>query len=687
MTEVSTGVVISFAAQIIGAAVMAVLLVSFQREYRKSYLQHWTFGWTSLAVYHAASAAGVALAMPHNRFAWIARTAVALVAGISGFVQIAWFSFGVEELVRRRPVRLAYARNVLITLAVAGIISASLFVNTAGGSSSQFFARNGSRSIIALLVYATIAVSLWRARARRPGMGMAVLSAAFFFYGIAQIRTIITAVEWLRTGTFHDVAASIGYVEFLIEAVLAVGMIACLLEDEREAAALASIEIEHLAYHDALTGLPNRPLFIDRLIVAIAQAHRSNQKIAVFFLDLDRFKEINDSLGHSTGDQLLRSVAERIRRCIREGDTVARFGGDEFTLLIPNVEKIEDAAKIAQKIIDTLKIPFMIHERELFATTSIGISLYPSDGADAETLVRNADAAMYRAKESGRDRYQIYAPAMNARALERLALENMLRRALSNRELLLHYQPLIDMRTERVVGFEALARWRHPELGLLLPAHFISTAETSGLIVPIGQWVLQEACRQVKSWQRKLGKNLIVAVNLSARQFSQPDLIDQIRAVLHETNFDPTCLELEITESSAMHNAENTIHMLRELKRLGVRIAMDDFGTGYSSLNYLKRFPIDTLKLDQSFVKDVMDDPVAAAIVSSVIALSHDLELAVVAEGVETAEQLAFLRNHGCDRIQGFFYSKPLAEDEVERFFAARAEGARTRIAGTQSVN
>jgi predicted signal transduction protein with EAL and GGDEF domain len=351
---------------------------------------------------------------------------------------------------------------------------------------------------------------------------------------------------------------------------------------------------------------------------------------------------------------------------------VARFGGDEFTLLIPKIEAIEDAAKIAQKILEMLKIPFLIGERELFVTTSIGISVYPVDGADPETIVRNADTAMYRAKEQGRDNYQLYAPAMNAQAVERLALENMLRKAIANEELVVFYQPLIDCRSRAIVGLEALVRWNHPELGLLAPAHFISVAELSGLIVPIGEWVLRTACRQVKAWHKRLDYDLTVSINLSARQFQQPDLVDTVSRAIRETGIDPSCIELEITESNAMQNAENTIYTLRELKTSGVRISMDDFGTGYSSLNYLKRFPIDTLKLDQSFVRDVTTDPSDAAIVSAVIAMAHSLDLHVIAEGVETEEQLAFLQKQGCDKIQGYLFSVPLPAEELEPYIIER---------------
>jgi diguanylate cyclase (GGDEF)-like protein len=631
-------VVAIFSAQTIGAAMMSVLLLSFHRLYRKSYLMHWTLGWAAVSVFRLTS--GVASLLPTSN-AW--RIPLIVTSSVAGCLLIAWLCFGVFELVRRRPVRLRDARNILLGLGALGLLAWLL---------------PGLREVIAAIAFAGAALALWRARRRREGVGFTILSVAFVAYGFI-------------------VPISLGYIDFLVLTVMGVGMIACLLEDEREAAELATVEIEHLAYHDALTGLPNRPLFIDRLIVSLAQASRANNRLAVFFLDLDRFKDINDSLGHSTGDQLLKEVAERIRRCIREGDTVARMGGDEFTLLIPQIDNVEDAAKIAQKIIETLKIPFFINERELFVTTSVGISIFPNDGADPETLVRNADTAMYRAKDQGRDNYQLYAPAMNARALERLALENMLRKALSQKELVLFYQPLVDVETRVISGVEALIRWRHPELGLLSPAHFISVAEMSGLIVPIGEWVLLTACKQAKAWHRKLDQKIKVSVNLSARQFQQPDLTNQVRRALEDSGLDPASLELEITESNAMQNAENTIYTLRELKNLGVRIAMDDFGTGYSSLNYLKRFPIDTLKLDQSFVREVVTDPTDAAIVSAVINMSHSLKLSVVAEGVETEEQFEFLRKEGCDKIQGFLYSAPLAAEALERYLIGQRAVAR----------
>jgi len=436
-------------------------------------------------------------------------------------------------------------------------------------------------------------------------------------------------------------------------------MVIWLLEDERRTAVDAASQIEHLAYHDALTGLPNRQLFLDRLDVAIASAHRSGTQLGVFFLDLDRFKLINDSLGHSVGDKLLQVVARRIRALLRDDDTVTRIGGDEFTILVPSVERVEDATVVARRVRETLKHPIVIDGRELFVSASIGVSLYPSDGDDAETLLKNADTAMYRAKTQGRDTVQLYAPAMNARALEQLTLENRLRRALPNGELELFYQPIVAMSTRRICAMETVLRWRHPELGLLAPDAFVALAETTGLIVPIGEWVLRTACRQLREWQEGGLPELRAAVNLSVRQLQQADFVSLVSEILGETRIPPETLELELTESMAMQSDGDALGKLRELKRLGVRISIDDFGTGYSSLSALRLFPADSLKIDRSFVGQIATDPDDAAIAEAVIALARSLKLHVIAEGVETREQLEFLRDHHCDYWQGFLFCQP----------------------------
>jgi len=441
------------------------------------------------------------------------------------------------------------------------------------------------------------------------------------------------------------------------------GGFVCVVRDITERT-YAEEQIKHLAYHDALTGLPNRLLFKDRVTVALSHAQRDNSRLAVLFLDLDRFKVINDSLGHNIGDQLLQAVASRIQSCVRDSDTLARLGGDEFTLLLPNLVRSDDAAPIAEKILDAVRQPFHIEGREFYITTSIGISLYPEDGSDAETLIKNADTAMYQAKEQGRDNYQLFNAFVNARALQRIAIEHGLRRALAAEELEVHYQPIYDFRSGRISGMEALLRWNHPDLGAIPPSIFIPLAESMGAMVPIGTWVLRTACAQAKAWHDAGFRSLSLAVNLSVTQLHQGDLVERVKQILDETHLPPRLLELEITESSAMMSPETSIRTLYDLKKIGIRISLDDFGTGHSSLSYLKRFPIDTLKIDQSFVRDINSDPDTAAIVTAIIAMAHSLLLKVIAEGVELTEQANFLRRYGCDQMQGYLVKAPVAPGE-----------------------
>ncbi|MHB9130783.1 MAG: putative bifunctional diguanylate cyclase/phosphodiesterase [Armatimonadota bacterium] len=421
--------------------------------------------------------------------------------------------------------------------------------------------------------------------------------------------------------------------------------------------------IRHQAFHDTLTDLPNRVLFHDRLTVALKHAHRNKKKLAVMFLDLDRFKTINDTLGHAVGDQLLQGVAGRLRRLLREDDTVSRLGGDEFTLLLPEITHADDAANVARKILETFRPAFEIDGRELYVTTSIGISLYPNDGLDAQALLQNADTALYHAKEQGRNLYQFYTPSMNARTLERLSLENNLRYALEREQFVVHYQPQVALESGQVIGMESLVRWQHPEMGLVSPAQFIPLAEETGLIEPIGEWVLHEACSQSMRWQHDGFPPLKVAVNLSARQFHQSNLCEMVAKVLQDTGLQPHLLELEITESVAMRNVEYSVMVMRNLKGMGIQLSMDDFGVGYSSLIYLKKFPINTLKIDQSFIRGLNSDPNDEAIATAIIAMAQSLHLQVIAEGVETEEQLTFLRTHQCNGMQGYFFSKPLPSD------------------------
>jgi diguanylate cyclase (GGDEF)-like protein/PAS domain S-box-containing protein len=430
--------------------------------------------------------------------------------------------------------------------------------------------------------------------------------------------------------------------------------------------------VHHVAQHDVLTGLPNRSLLQDRLGQAVAYASRSGNPVWVMLIDLDRFKFVNDSMGHKAGDVLLMTVAARLRSSLRDTDTVARLSGDEFVVILSEHSDQPLSPDIVQRVMDSVAQPVMLGPKEFFVTCSIGVAAFPSDGTPADSLIEHADIAMYRAKKLGRNNFQFYTPAMNEESLERVRIESALRNALERNEFVLHYQPQVDLQTGRIVGMEALIRWKHPELGMVPPSRFIGIAEDTGLIVPIGAWVMRTACAQNKAWQDAgLGK-LRVAVNLSARQFSAADLVPGIEAVLQDTGLDPSCLELELTESLFMSDVTPAVELLHRMKSLGINLSIDDFGTGYSSFSYLSRFPIDVLKIDRSFVNDITHDANDAAIVASIIALAHNLRLSVIAEGVETAEQLDYLRHQGCDEMQGYYFSKPLPTQEFEQLLRQR---------------
>jgi diguanylate cyclase (GGDEF)-like protein/PAS domain S-box-containing protein len=448
--------------------------------------------------------------------------------------------------------------------------------------------------------------------------------------------------------------------------------------------------IEHLAYHDSLTGLPNRPMLMDRLGQALSQAQRLDQQVAVLFIDLDRFKLVNDSLGHPVGDQLLQEIARRLRAALRDNDTVARVGGDEFQVVVCNVAGATDAARIAEKLMRVLGEPFVLQGQELHVTASLGVSLFPRDGASGELLLKYADTALYEAKAEGRNAYRFFSPEMNAQAHGRLRLENDLRRAVERHELELHYQPQLDLATGEVCAVEALVRWRHPVRGLVLPNAFIPMAEETGLVLGIGEWVLDEACRQVAQWQREgLADNLSplrVAVNISARQLQRPGLDGAVRRALSLSGLPAGCLELEITESSVMLDPLHAQSVLQSLRELGVQLSIDDFGTGYSSLAYLKRLPLDRLKIDRSFIGGIPTDSDDAAIVETIIVMTHKLGLRVIAEGVETLEQRLQLVRQGCDEMQGFLLAHPVPAGELPGLLKTLKEAAAAaRLAGPAS--
>ena len=433
----------------------------------------------------------------------------------------------------------------------------------------------------------------------------------------------------------------------------------------------AEKEILQLAHYDTLTGLPNRSLFHDRLSQAISLSSRNGSSLAVLFLDLDRFKHVNDAFGHQIGDLLLQEVSRRLNSCIRATDTVARIGGDEFVLILNSLVKCNQAGSVASKIVNVMSHPFQLGGHELYSGVSIGVALFPSDGTDVDTLLKHADIAMYQAKESGRGTFKFFSPDHNEKMVQRMQLEQALRRAIEHQELFLDYQPQIDNATGAITGVEALVRWNHPLLGLLLPGLFIGIAEDTGLIIPLGEWVLRTACHQARAWQKAGHRQLRMAVNISPRQFQQRGLMPMIDEILQETGCDPKGLELELTETTLMDNPDEAAALLKALKRRGISLAIDDFGTGYSSLSHLKHFPIDRLKIDRSFINDLTRSPEDSAIVEAIIAMAHRLHLEAVAEGVEHIDQCTMLHNWGCTTSQGFLFSHPLPAQNITGLLAA----------------
>ncbi len=422
--------------------------------------------------------------------------------------------------------------------------------------------------------------------------------------------------------------------------------------------------IEHLALYDQLTDLPNRAMFNSRLKLALKQAERTGEKVAVILVDLDRFKTINDTLGHNIGDDFIKMVGHRLFNCLSENDVVARMGGDEFMIMLPALHDFKNIFKIIQKLMDAFIDPFQYENQQLHIKASMGISIYPDDGDDALALIKNADSALYEAKYSGRNHYKFYTAKLNATAFEQLTMETALRQALYGNQFMVYYQPQLDIATGKIIGMEALVRWKHPEMGIIPPIQFIPLAEETGLIVPLGSWVLKTACMQTVTWKKMGFDHLRLAVNLSARQFQEPELVETILNICTDVGMPPQSLELEITESILMKDITIAIMILKWLNKKGIRIAIDDFGTGYSSLSYLKKFPLNHLKIDRSFIRDCINNKDDAAIISCIVSIANNLHLKIIAEGVETKEQLAFVRSIGCHQFQGYYFSPPVPAEE-----------------------
>jgi diguanylate cyclase (GGDEF)-like protein len=669
----------SYVIQAAGALFTALLFGFFSRTYRKPFLLHWARSWSAMCVMLAGAAMGYAVASsgPPTSFT---RLTLSTATAIAGYLQIAWLLVGAAQLVASdRSERWVQNRPWLFAGAAAlGIFSVALFANHPDPLGPRFFVRVGVRSGLTGIAFLIAAATVWRTRpaGSARSLGRTLVAGASVLYGLTQLQLLwylaFNAVTPFRSG--YSLYA--GFLEFVLVFTIGLGVVIWLLEEEHSRAKDSSEQIAQLAFHDPLTGLPNRKLLLDYLALNILQARRDREKLAVFFIDLDRFKVINDSLGHSAGDKVLQAVATRVKGAMREADSVGRMGGDEFVVVTPSARGVEDAVHIAQKVRDAIRLPLQIEHRELFVSASMGVAIYPGDGEDAETLLKNADTAMYRAKAQGSDLFQLYTPEMNAHAVEQLALESALRRAVEAKEFELHYQPIVQASDDRICTLEAMLRWRHPVLGLVRPEQFIRLAESSGLIVPIGEWALRTSATQLAEWRSQGYRDLRLAVNISARQLKQPDFVDQVRVVLAETALPGSALEFEITEMSATQSESASVERLRDLRAMGIRISIDDFGTGFSSVSVLKHFPVDSLKIDTSFVRDLVHDPNDAAIATAVVALAKSMGLTVIAEGVENPAQLEFLRQQGCEMWQGYLCCPPVQTSEVRSVLGRRSGGA-----------
>jgi diguanylate cyclase (GGDEF)-like protein len=653
----------SYLVQAAGALITAAIFGGFYRAYRKGFLREWALSWSALCVALAAAAGGV-IASRGSSLDNPFRIGLAAVTGAAGYLQVAWLLFGSTELVGRHPYSLRERRFLLGLAAVVGASLVAVHATDPDGEIVRFLFRNGLRGVFVGFAFFLAASHVWLAPGVRA-LGRRIVVGAFVLFGISQFQLV--AMEMLASPLMSRTAYNVfvGFGEFVLIFAMGLGVVIWLLEEQHAEAKANAAQVEQLALHDPLTGLPNRKLFLDHLNIAIPQARRSRSKLAVLFVDLDRFKLVNDSLGHAIGDKLLQVVASRLRAVLRESDTVARMGGDEFTVLAPLVQTVEDAIAVARKVRESVKEVIAIDGRELFVTASVGIGIFPDDGGDAVTLLKNADAAMYRAKAQGADFFQLYTAEMNSHAIEQLALESALRRGVEHLEFLLHYQPIVRTADGAVCTMEAMLRWKHPVLGLVRPEQFIKLAESTGMIVPIGDWALEAACRQLAEWRAEGFADLHVAVNLSNRQLQQDCLAETVRTVLERYDLPASALELEIGETSASQSKADAVEQLSQLKTLGVGISIDDFGTGYSSLASLRTFPVDTLKIDTSFTRNLVRDANDTAIAVAVIALARSLGLRVIAEGVEHPTQLEFLNAQGCEFWQGYLCSAPMEVKEA----------------------
>ncbi len=656
------------------ATVAAAVLASLHRTRPRPWLRSWSWSWLFLTIHSLVSAAAYIAA--RSDVAAQPRIVLASLAATAGFAQLVLLLAGSREVATGVLFPRARLFPVLALTSAAAVLMALPGSHDPSAAFLRYALRFGVRSLTAGIAFLVAALLVWRGLEDSPSLGRSLVAGSLAVTGVHHLHYLLVGLGGFHSGTRHPLLTLLSSLDFLLAVVTVLGIVILLLEAERNAAIAAAAQLEHMAGHDALTGLPNRLMLLERTSQALRRAVRDRRSVAVLALDVDGFKLLNDSLGHGPGDELLRSVGTRLKGAVRESDTVARLSGDEFGLLL-EVRDADEAAVVVEKIRVSTRRPFVLHGRGVHVTLSGGLAISPRHGETPEALLAAADIASARAREDGRDTVRTFDPSLNEKARKTVALEGAIRKALTEDEFRLFYQPIVSVPTGRIEGFEALLRWESAELGQVPPSDFIHLAEANGLIVPIGRWALKTACSQAREWQRA-GIPARVSVNLSAREFRQPDLYLTVRDTIAETGLHAPLLDLEITERVAMESPDVSQFVLRELRSLGVSISIDDFGTGYSSLAYLRSLPIDTLKIDGSFIQAMVGDPQSAAIVRSVIDLAHNLNLGTVAEGVETEEQAALLRRAACDRLQGYVVSRPLPAAEATRLLDDDRRAART---------
>ena len=640
------------------SAIIALVLLGLYRFYFNKHLMIWAWAWGALGVYAACSGISLLLILQGNPPDHPLRLLLTALSIAALYVHASWLLFGMREIVTgelvRRPVRLLFVSSA----GLAGLASVLLF-GSGFSANARLLTRVGIPALAVGAVYLLSARQMRRASGDRRHLGRRIMAGGFAAFGLLQVHHFGVALAQVLGVPYPHYARYMGFGELLLQMVIGMSIVVWFLEEERARVMDAAGQLEHLAYHDALTQLPNRTLFLDRLSQAVAQAFRTRDRVGVLCLALDRFKGVNKSLGYAGGDELLRSVGERLRGALREGDTLSKFPGAEFGFVMTGLRTDGEVESRSQEIADLFDEPFATPGRDLFLTPVTGASRFPGHGLYAEELFHNAQAAMEEARRKGK-RCAMYDPSLPSPDQADLRLEADLRRALLEDQFDLHYQPFFELDTGRIRGFEALLRWRHPELGLLYPKDFLGRAEAVGLGDELNLWSLRRGLDQLSLWRGRGHRDLSLAVNLVARLFQDPELVGRIRRRLERNGVPPGAFTIEITESLAMQNPEASLRVLRELHGLGVSLAIDDFGTGYSSLAYLRNFPLDILKIDQSFVQRFPFDHPTVAIVEAVIVMAHSLSMTVVAEGVETEEQRALLRRLHCDQVQGYLFSRPL---------------------------